>query len=83
MQPPSDHRRGLIVLMLMAVMVISVLDKTIFAFAGPQIIDELRLSPEQFGFIGSAFFFSTRSLACWSVFLPTVCRVAGFSPACQ
>ncbi|BBN55790.1 MFS transporter [Pseudomonas chlororaphis subsp. aurantiaca] len=57
MQPPSDNRRGLIVLMLMAVMVISVLDKTIFAFAGPQIIDELRLSPEQFGFIGSAFFF--------------------------
>jgi len=57
MQPPSNTHRTLIVVMLMAVMVISVLDKTIFAFAGPQIIDELQLSPEQFGFIGSAFFF--------------------------
>lgn len=57
MQSPSDQGRGLVVLMLLAVMVISVLDKTIFAFAGPQIIDELKLTPEQFGFIGSAFFF--------------------------
>ena len=57
MQSPSTQRRGLIVAMLLAVMVISVLDKTIFAFAGPQIIDELKLTPEQFGFIGSAFFF--------------------------
>ncbi|UUY09797.1 MFS transporter [Pseudomonas sp. J452] len=57
MQSPSHNRRSLIICMLMAVMVISVLDKTIFAFAGPQIIDELKLSPEQFGFIGSAFFF--------------------------
>lgn len=50
-------RRALVVALLMAVMVISVLDKSIFAFAGPQIIDELALSPEQFGFVGSAFFF--------------------------
>lgn len=57
MQLPSNKRRGLIICMLMAVMIISVLDKTIFAFAGPQIIDELKLTPEQFGFIGSAFFF--------------------------
>lgn len=57
MQSPSNDKRALVVLMLLAVMVISVLDKTIFAFAGPQIIDELKLSPEQFGFIGSAFFF--------------------------
>ncbi|MBW4653830.1 MAG: MFS transporter [Kaiparowitsia implicata GSE-PSE-MK54-09C] len=57
MQSTPERRRGLIVLMLMTVMVISVLDKTIFAFAGPQLIEELQLSPEQFGFIGSAFFF--------------------------
>jgi sugar phosphate permease len=57
MTQPSPSRRILVVALLMAVMVISVLDKTIFAFAGPQIIDELQLSPEQFGFIGSAFFF--------------------------
>ncbi|WP_043311062.1 MFS transporter [Pseudomonas sp. ML96] len=53
----ANNKRALVVLMLLAVMVISVLDKTIFAFAGPQIIDELKLTPEQFGFIGSAFFF--------------------------
>nr|BFD40915.1 MFS transporter [Pseudomonas sp. FFPRI_1] len=41
----------------MTVVIISVLDKTIFAFAGPQIIDELQLTHEQFGFISSAFFF--------------------------
>lgn len=57
MSSPSNHKRALVVSMLMAVLVISVLDKTIFAFAGPQIIEELKLSPEQFGFIGSAFFF--------------------------
>ncbi|SEK56182.1 Predicted arabinose efflux permease, MFS family [Roseateles sp. YR242] len=55
--PPADRRRPWMVALLMAVMVISVLDKTIFAFAGPQIIDELRLTPEQFGFVGSAFYF--------------------------
>ncbi|MGL4317732.1 MAG: MFS transporter [Pseudomonas sp.] len=57
MPSPSNNKRTLVIIMLMAVMVISVLDKTIFAFAGPQIIDELKLTPEQFGFIGSAFFF--------------------------
>ena len=59
---PSDNsnhkpQRLIVVALLMAVMVISVLDKSIFAFAGVQIIDELKLTPEQFGFIGSAFFF--------------------------
>lgn len=57
MQATFDKRRPLVVALLMAVMLISVLDKSIFAFAGPQIIDELKLTPEQFGFIGSAFFF--------------------------
>lgn len=52
----GDRRRSLVLTLLMIVMVISVLDKSIFAFAGPQIIDELRLTPEQFGTIGSAFF---------------------------
>jgi len=57
MRTSSDSQRGLVVALLMAVMVISVLDKTIFAFAGPQIIDELQLSPEHYGFVSSAFFF--------------------------
>ncbi|MGS2745245.1 MFS transporter [Halomonas sp. LS-001] len=57
MHPTSDKRRLLIVALLMAVVTITVLEKTIFAFAGPQIIDELELTPEQFGLISSAFFF--------------------------
>ncbi|MBG6291023.1 MULTISPECIES: MFS transporter [Pseudomonas] len=51
------NRRNGVLILLMLVMVISVLDKTIFAFAGAQIIDELKLSPTEFGFVGSAFFF--------------------------
>lgn len=54
-------RRNLVLALLMAVMIISVLDKSIFAFAGAQIIDELKLTPTEFGFIGSAFFSFIRS----------------------
>lgn len=43
--------------MLMAVVVISAVDKLIFAFAGPAIIVDLSLTPVEFGFAGSAFFF--------------------------
>ena len=50
-------RRNLVLVLLMSVMIISVLDKSIFAFAGAQIIEELKLTPAEFGFIGSAFFF--------------------------
>ncbi|MEE1916354.1 MFS transporter [Pseudomonas asiatica] len=50
------RKRQIIVALLMAVMIISALDKTIFAFAGVQIIDELQLTPEQYGMVGSAFF---------------------------
>ncbi len=53
---PGGGRRYIVVALLMIVMVIAVLDKSIFAFAGPQIIDELKLTPAQFGSIGSAFF---------------------------
>ncbi len=57
MHSTADKRRPLIVALLMTVIIISVLDKTIFAFAGPQIIDELQLTPEKFGLISSSFFF--------------------------
>lgn len=48
--------RLVVMLMLISLMIISILDKTIFAFAGPQIIQELELTPEQFGIVGSSFF---------------------------
>lgn len=54
---PIHGRRRLIVALLMILMVISALDKLIFAFAGVQIIDDLNLTPEQFGLVASAFFF--------------------------
>lgn len=50
-------QRNIVLVLLMLVMIISVLDKSIFAFAGTQIIDELELTPAEFGFVGSAFFF--------------------------
>lgn len=53
----TNGRRRLIVGLLMTVMIISALDKLIFAFAGVQIIEDLNLTPEQFGLVGSAFFF--------------------------
>ena len=57
MSESNSPRRKIVVALLMAVMVISVLDKTIFGFAGVQIMEDLKLTPEQFGFVGSAFFF--------------------------
>lgn len=49
-------RRSVVVVLLMLVMMLSIVDKTIFAFAGPDIIDELQLSPVTFGLIGSSFY---------------------------
>lgn len=49
--------RGVTLLLLMMVIIISALDKLIFAFSGPSIIQTLKLTPAQFGFAGSAFFF--------------------------
>jgi len=49
-------RRSVVVVLLMLVMMLSIVDKTIFAFAGPKIIDELQLSPVTFGLIGSSFY---------------------------
>ena len=77
----TDKRRPLVVALLMTVVIISVLDKTIFAFAGPQIIDELKLTAEQFGFISSAFFFLySISGVLWALW-PTACPAAGSSQA--
>jgi len=44
-------------MLLMMVIIISALDKLIFAFSGPAVIQSLKLTPAQFGFAGSAFFF--------------------------
>lgn len=42
-------------LLLLAIMIIAA-DKSVFAFAGPQIMQDLHLTPTQFGFLGGAFF---------------------------
>jgi len=49
--------RNVTLALLMAVAIISTVDKLIFAFAGPSIIHDLGLTPVEFGFAGSAFFF--------------------------
>lgn len=57
MSDRASRRRPVVLAMLMLVIVISVIDKMIFAFAGPALIRDLHLTPLQFGFAGSAFFF--------------------------
>ncbi|MGB3433669.1 MFS transporter [Achromobacter sp.] len=55
-QPYQPYQRFTLA-MLMAVVVISIVDKLIFAFAGPAIIRDLSLTPVEFGYAASAFFF--------------------------
>ncbi|MFU2325071.1 MFS transporter [Pseudomonas sp. NFX98] len=55
--PEITKGRNAVIALLLVVIIISTLDKTIFAFAGVQVIEELKLTPEQFGFVGSSFFF--------------------------
>ncbi len=50
-------KKGLVIALLMTALVVSALDKGVFAFAGPALIRDLSLTPRQFGFAGSAFFF--------------------------
>jgi len=53
----SQPCRRFTLAMLMAVAVISIVDKLIFAFAGPAMIRDLGLTSVEFGYAGSAFFF--------------------------
>ncbi|MFY0729660.1 MFS transporter [Pseudomonas sp. NFX15] len=55
--PEITRNRNVVMALLLTVTIISTFDKLIFAFAGVQIIEELKLTPEQFGFVGSSFFF--------------------------
>ena len=52
---PAGRRLNLALLFLAIVIVAA--DKTVFAFAGPYIMEELQLSATQFGMVGGAFFF--------------------------
>ena len=51
----SRARRRTVTLLFLAIMIVAA-DKSVFAFAGPRIMDELHLSPTEFGMLGSAFF---------------------------
>ncbi|WP_430461450.1 MFS transporter [Thalassolituus sp. LLYu03] len=52
----QQGRRLNLVLLFIGIMIVAA-DKTVFAFAGPSIMDELHLSAAEFGMLGSAFFF--------------------------
>ncbi len=55
--PRSDARAWLVVAMLVAFQVIAFSDKAVLGLVADRAIAELGISPLQFGFIGSAFFF--------------------------
>ena len=46
-----------ITFLLFLFMLVNFADKIVVGLAGAPIMDELKLSPEQFGFLGSSFFF--------------------------
>jgi hypothetical protein len=63
----SGHRRGsgdapalqaawLVVMLLFLFMLINIADKAVIGLAGVPIIQELHLTPRQFGLVGSSFF---------------------------
>lgn len=53
---PSRFSRGLTLSALVALVMLSAIDKLVFAFAGPALFRDLELTPIEFGLAGSAFF---------------------------
>ncbi len=56
MQAGSGRRAGVVVFLLFAFMLINFIDKTVIGLAGVSIMQELGLTPSQFGLVGAAFF---------------------------
>jgi predicted MFS family arabinose efflux permease len=56
---PTETPKGAwtITFLLFLFMLVNFADKIVVGLAGAPIMDELKLSPEQFGFLGSSFFF--------------------------
>src|SRR4026208_1270793 len=54
---PTPKGAWIITFLLFLFMLVNFADKIVVGLAGAPIMDELKLSPEQFGFLGSSFFF--------------------------
>src|SRR6185312_5041958 len=54
---PTPKGAWKITFLLFLFMLVNFADKIVVGLAGAPIMDELKLSPEQFGFLGSSFFF--------------------------
>jgi MFS family permease len=57
MQAGAGRREWVVVFLLFAFMLINFVDKTVIGLAGVPIMQELGLTPSQFGLVGSSFFF--------------------------
>src|ERR1039457_5357251 len=57
MQAGAGRRAWVVVFLLFAFMLINFVDKTVIGLAGVPIMQELGLTPSQFGLVGSSFFF--------------------------
>jgi hypothetical protein len=55
-------------------MLINFADKAVVGLAAVPIMQELELTPRQFGLVGSSFFFCSRSRRFWLVSSPTAWR---------
>src|ERR1700755_1020447 len=54
---PTPKGAWTITFLLFLFMLVNFADKIVVGLAGAPIMDELKLTPEQFGFLGSSFFF--------------------------
>ncbi|MDI3420142.1 MFS transporter [Streptomyces luteolus] len=55
-RPAASRRAWIVTLLLLAFMVLNFADKAVLGFAGVQIIEDLGITPQQFGLVQSAFF---------------------------
>ena len=75
MSEVSESGRGWTIACLLAVfMLINFLDKIVLGLVAVPMMDELGLTPKQFGDIGSGFFWLLRWAACSAASLPTASR---------
>ena len=56
-KPKAEKGAWIIVALLFCFMLVNFVDKAVIGLAGVPIMHELHLTPQEFGFVGSSFFF--------------------------
>jgi hypothetical protein len=74
---PGIRKAWLIVILLFLFMLINFADKAVIGIAAVPIMQELQLSPRQFGFVGSSFFFLLSVSAIVTGFIVEECLKKG------